>query len=73
VEIKFFTMWWDRQTDDMKKSVKTLVKNGQLEFINGGWSMHDEACPIYEDMIANHMVGMEFLHKEFGVHPRIGW
>lgn len=41
--------------------------------LNGGWSMHDEACPTYEDMINNHMIGHEFLLKEFGVKPRIGW
>lgn len=40
---------------------------------NGGWSMHDEACPTYEDMINNHMIGHDFLLKEFGVKPRIGW
>ena len=73
VEMKFFTMWWDRQNEEMKENVRQLVKNGQLEFINGGYSMHDEACPTYDDMINNHMVGFEFLEKEFGVRPRIGW
>lgn len=57
----------------MKERVKKLVKNGQLELINGGWSMHDEACPIYEDIIDNMKIGHEFILKEFGVKPRIGW
>jgi len=35
--------------------------------------MHDEACPIYEDMIDNMMIGHDFIQKEFGVKPRIGW
>ena len=35
--------------------------------------MHDEACTHYEDMINNMMLGHEFLLKEFGVVPRIGW
>ena len=35
--------------------------------------MHDEACPIYEDMINNMMWGHEFLLREFGVKPKIGW
>lgn len=35
--------------------------------------MHDEACPHYEDMINNMAYGHEFLLKEFGVKPRIGW
>ena len=57
----------------MKEKVRGLVKEGRLELINAGWSMHDEACPIYDDMIENMMMGHEFISKEFGVQPRIGW
>lgn len=35
--------------------------------------MHDEACPIFEDMIDNMMMGHEWILKEFGVRPRIAW
>ena len=73
VEMKFFSMWWDEQSDERKDKVRQLVKNGQLELINGGWSMHDEACPIYEDMIENMMYGHRFILENFGVKPRIGW
>ena len=41
--------------------------------INGGWSMHDEATTNYEDMIDNMMIGHDFILKEFGVKPNIGW
>lgn len=71
--MKFFSMWWDQQTEDMKEKVRMLVKNGQLELINGGWSMHDEACPTYEAMVDNMMIGHQFILKEFGIKPRIGW
>ena len=73
VEMKFFKMWWQGQNEKMKEDVRGLVKNGQLELINGGWSMHDEACPTYEDMINNMMLGHDFILEEFGVKPRIGW
>ena len=73
VEMKFFSMWWAHQNEEMKDKVKFLVKNGQLELINGGWSMHDEACPTYEDMIDNMMIGHNFIMEHFGVKPRIGW
>ena len=73
VEMKFFSMWWREQTDTLKEQVRTLVKEGRLEFVNAGWSMHDEACTHYEDMINNMMIGHQFLMKEFGVKPRIGW
>ena len=43
VEQAFFQRWWRQQSDDTKSDVKKLVSNGQLEFINGGWCMHDEA------------------------------
>lgn len=35
--------------------------------------MHDEACPHFEDYINNMMAGHEFVMKEFGVTPRVGW
>ena len=58
----------------MKEKIRGLVKNGQLEFVNAGWSMHDEACTHYEDMINNMMIGHEFLEREFdGYKPRVGW
>ena len=73
VEMGFFSMWWRDQTDDTKAIVRGLVKSGRFEFINGGWSMHDEACTHYEDMINNMMAGHDFLMREFGVTPRVGW
>jgi hypothetical protein len=73
VEMKFFSKWWYQQNDVMKDLTRSLVKNGQLELVNAGWSMHDEACPTYTDMINNMMIGHDFVLKEFGVKPRIGW
>lgn len=35
--------------------------------------MHDEACPSWEDMLDNMRLGHDFILKEFGVKPRIGW
>jgi hypothetical protein len=57
VEMKFFQMWWIEQTEEIKSAVRMLAKEGRLEFINAGWSMHDEACAHYEDMIDNMMFG----------------
>lgn len=53
--------------------MRQLVKNHQLEFINAGWSMHDEACTHFDDMMNNMMIGHEFLLKEFDYKPTIGW
>ena len=73
VEMKFFTMWYNRQNEKTKDLVKYLVGNGQLEITQGGWSSTDEACPNYEDIINNMYLGHMFLKKEFGVIPKIGW
>lgn len=66
-------MWWGQQTEERKEKVRMLVKENRLEFVNAGWSMHDEACTHVDDMMNNMMVGQEFLFEEFGYTPRIGW
>ncbi|XP_054795120.1 probable alpha-mannosidase At5g13980 isoform X1 [Prosopis cineraria] len=73
VEIAFFQRWWRDQSEAIKHIVKQLVSSGQLEFINGGMCMHDEAATHYIDMIDQTTMGHRFLKEEFGVTPRIGW
>ncbi|KAG0483110.1 hypothetical protein HPP92_011194 [Vanilla planifolia] len=73
VEQAFFQRWWRQQSDATKKIVKELVSSGQLEFINGGMCMHDEAAPHYIDMIDQTTMGHLFIKQEFGQTPRIGW
>jgi len=36
VEQAFFQRWWREQNDAKKEQVQNFVKNGQLEFMNGG-------------------------------------
>ncbi|XP_058003498.1 probable alpha-mannosidase At5g13980 isoform X2 [Hevea brasiliensis] len=73
VEMAFFQRWWRDQSEAMQQIVKQLVSSGQLEFINGGMCMHDEAVTHYIDMIDQTTLGHGFIKKEFGVTPRIGW
>ncbi|CAK9068292.1 Probable alpha-mannosidase At5g13980, partial [Durusdinium trenchii] len=73
VEQAFFVRWWRQQDAATRALVKTLVKEGRLEFTNGGWCMHDEAAPHYIDMIDQTTLGHKFLMDEFGVAPRTGW
>ena len=73
VEVGFFYRWWKNADDVLKNMTYKLVQNGQLEFINGGWCMHDEATPYYEDIIGNMAAGHEFLKNTFNVTPTIGW
>ncbi|KAF7819347.1 putative alpha-mannosidase [Senna tora] len=73
VEQAFFLRWWKDQSEAIKHVVKKFVSSGQLEFINGAMCMHDEAATHYIDMIDQTTMGHQFLKKEFGVTPRIGW
>ncbi|KAI5069031.1 hypothetical protein GOP47_0015332 [Adiantum capillus-veneris] len=73
VEQAFFQRWWRQQTSTTKKAVRKLVDRGQLEFINGGWCMHDEASTHYIDMIDQTTLGHRYIKEQFGKVPRIGW
>ena len=61
------------QREPVREDVRQLVRDGQLEFINGGWSANDEACPSYEEVIMNMMTGHQFLMRNFGVVPKHAW
>ena len=51
VEMAFFARWWKDQTPRKKEMVKKLVSNKQLEFVNAGWCMNDEATTDYNAII----------------------
>uniref|UniRef100_A0A1B6DE70 Alpha-mannosidase n=1 Tax=Clastoptera arizonana TaxID=38151 RepID=A0A1B6DE70_9HEMI len=75
VETAFFWKWWSRQNSYIQKQVKKLVNEGRLEFIGGGWSMHDEAASHYHSIIDQMTWGFRKLDDIFGQcgRPRIGW
>ncbi|WOG99352.1 hypothetical protein DCAR_0518700 [Daucus carota subsp. sativus] len=73
VEQAFFQRWWRDQSEATQNTVKRLVESGQLELINGGMCMHDEAAPHYIDMIDQTTLGHRFVKQVFNVTPRIGW
>lgn len=66
VEQAFFQKWWVRQSAAKQAQVKQLVQAGQLEFINGGWCMHDEAGPSWIDMVDNTHLGQRLIYEQFG-------
>ncbi|RVW45249.1 Alpha-mannosidase [Vitis vinifera] len=73
VEMAFFQRWWRQQSKKLQTRVKQLVKSGQLEFINGGMCMHDEATTHYIDLIDQTTLGHRYIKDEFGQTPRVGW
>ena len=72
-EMGFFKRWYNSQNNETKASVRELIKNKQLEIVNGGWVSHDEATPDYNMILDNMMIGHEWLASEFGVTPTVGW
>ena len=75
VEQAFFQRWWREQDEAMRADVRALVEAKQLEFINGGWCMHDEAATHYVDMIDQTTLGHQYIVQQFGeaANPTIGW
>ena len=73
MEMKYFVMWWSTQSEVMRQDVRDLVESGRLELVSGGWTMHDETCTTYEDMIVNMGIGHQFILNEFNQVPRVGW
>ena len=73
VEVAFFSRWWSEQTNATKNVVAALVRNGQLEFLNGGWCMNDEGTTTLTDTINQMASGLIFIQENFGVRPRVAW
>ena len=74
-EQAFFSRWWKYQTEATRAVVRQLVSERRLEFVNGGWSMHDEATTHYVDMVDQTTLGHRFILQEFGeqANPKVGW
>uniref|UniRef100_A0A8C9Z8H0 Alpha-mannosidase n=1 Tax=Sander lucioperca TaxID=283035 RepID=A0A8C9Z8H0_SANLU len=75
VETAFFYRWWKQQSSSMQQTVKQLVNEGRLEFVNGGWCMSDEATTHYSAVIDQMTMGLRFLNETFGPcgRPRVAW
>ncbi|CAN9510730.1 unnamed protein product [Ophioblennius macclurei] len=75
VETAFFYRWWKQQSTAMQETVKQLVNEGRLEFVNGGWCMSDEATTHYSAVIDQMTMGLRFLNETFGLcgRPRVAW
>ena len=73
VEVAFFMRWWREQGEDVRSSVRTLVDRGQIEFVNGGWCMADDASPSLDDQIDQLTRGHRYIADTLGVIPRYAW
>ncbi|XP_041487731.1 alpha-mannosidase 2 isoform X2 [Microtus oregoni] len=72
-ETSYLSKWWDIIDIPKKEAVKSLLQNGQLEIVTGGWVMPDEATAHYFALIDQLIEGHQWLEKNLGVKPRSGW
>ena len=73
MEQAFFQRFWDDTDTRTADLVRGLVASGQLEFINGGYVMHDEACPSFSDMLDQTTLGHRLLKSQFGINVKSAW
>ena len=75
VEQAYFQLHFERQAPAVQDQIRTLVASRQLVFLNGGWSMHDEANPTFVDMLDNTGLGHRYILQNFGeaALPTITW
>ena len=65
-EVSFFELWWSEQDEDSRKKIKTLVNRGQLEFVNGGYVMPDEASAHQYAILHQYVYGKTNILNYFG-------
>ena len=72
-ETSYFARWWETLGSAQRSAFRDVLASGQFEFVNGGWSQHDEACPDPLSMIQQMTTGHQYLLHQFGVVPRVAW
>lgn len=73
VETAFFMRWWRDQPQSIKDVTKGLVSAGQIEFVNGGWCMSDNASPSMDAQIDQNTLGHRYVQDTLGVTPKYAW
>lgn len=49
------------------------MQSGRVEIVEGFWVQNDEQLPHYTDMVHNAFMGHEWVLKNLGVIPKVGW
>ena len=75
VEVCFFARWWRDQNIEMRELVRRLYRNGQLEFVMGGWVSNDEATVTYIQSVQQMTEGHRWLQENVAadIVPRVAW
>lgn len=73
VEQAFFQRWVEAASPEKFQLMQQVVAAGQMEFVNGGYCMHDESSPTYVDMIDQTTLGHRLIKQQFNVVPSVTW
>ncbi|XP_070185670.1 lysosomal alpha-mannosidase-like [Littorina saxatilis] len=75
MEMAFLSRYWNEIDDRVRQQIKRLIESRQLEIVLGGWVMSDAAVTYYNDIIDQHTLGFDFIHKTFGpcAQSRVAW
>ena len=65
--------WWRDQDETTQAATKQLVANGQIEFVDGGWCMADDASPSMDAEIDQNTLGHRYVKDTLGVVPKYAW
>ncbi|EFA76129.1 hypothetical protein PPL_10709 [Heterostelium album PN500] len=71
-EVYNFKSWWNKISSQttISSKVKQLVKDGHIEFVNGGMTIMDEGLIDYNEYIDQLVDGVKFITKTFHVKPK---
>ena len=75
VETAYFMRWWREQDQRTRDATKRLFATGQIEFVNGGWCMADDASPALDAQIDQLTLGHRYIRDTLGeaAVPKIAW
>ena len=75
VEQAYFQLHYERAAPETQAAFRELVSSRQITFLNGAWSMHDEANPTFVDMLDNTATGHRAILENFGeaALPNVTW
>jgi hypothetical protein len=75
-EMYFLQWWWDnRASASQKATMRNLVHEGRIEFVDNGWSQADMGCTTYDSLLNNWVEGHMWIKEQFGAAaaPHVGW
>jgi hypothetical protein len=72
-DTSFLARWYSETSKDDRDKLHELVRNGQFQFMGGGWVMNDESLTVYKNAFLQIQTGIDWIESTFGVRPKIGW